>query len=45
MSLYSHLAQPMAGYFDPVGLIAAAILAVGGLALGTWGMTRRDVGR
>jgi ABC-2 type transport system permease protein len=45
LSLYSHLGQPMAGTFDAVGLVAAAILAVGGLAIGTWGMTRRDVGR
>ena len=45
LSLYKHLGEPMAGVLDPVGLIAAAVLAVGGLALGTWGLTRRDLGR
>lgn len=45
LSLYKHLGQPMAGNFDPVGLVVAAAMAVGGVALGAWGMTRRDVGR
>ena len=45
LSLYAHLGQPMAGVFDPVGLVAASILVVGGLAVGTWGLTRRDIGR
>jgi len=45
LSIYKHLGQPMAGIYDPVGLIVAVIMAVGGLALGAWGMTRRDVGR
>jgi len=45
LSIYKHLGQPMAGHFDPVGLVAAAVMVLGGLALGTWGMTRRDVGR
>lgn len=45
LSLFAHLGQPMAGVFDPVGLAVAAVLAVGGLALGAWGVTRRDMGR
>ena len=45
LSLFAHLGQPMAGVFDPVGLAVAAVLAVGGLALGAWGVTRRDLGR
>ena len=45
LSLYAHLGKPMAGIFDPVGLGAAVVMAVGGLAVGAWGMTRRDIGR
>ncbi len=45
LSIYKHLGQPMAGIFDPVGLIVAAIMAIGGLAVCTWGLTRRDIGR
>ena len=45
LSLYKHLGQPMAGSFDPVGLVVAAIMTVGGLVVCTWGLTRRDVGR
>ena len=45
LSLYKHLGQPMAGIFDPVGLVVAAVMAVGGLAVCTWGLTRRDIGR
>ena len=45
LSLFAHLGQPMAGHFDPIGLVAAVVMAVGGVALGAWGMTRRDVGR
>lgn len=45
LSLYKHLGQPMAGQYDLVGVLAAIILAVGGLAIGAWGMQRRDVGR
>ena len=45
LSIYKHLGQPMAGIYDPVGLIAATVMVVGGLALCTWGLTRRDIGR
>jgi ABC-2 type transport system permease protein len=45
LSLYQHLGQPMAGIFDPVGIVAAAVLAVGGLAIGAWGLQRRDLDR
>ena len=44
LSLYGHLGQPMAGVFDPVGIVIALVLAVGGLAVGAWGLQRRDVG-
>lgn len=44
LSIYSHLGQPMAGTYDPVGIVAALALAVGGLLVGAWGLQRRDVG-
>jgi ABC-2 type transport system permease protein len=45
LSLYRHLGQPMAGVFDPLGIVAATVLAVGGLAVGAWGLRRRDLDR
>src|SRR5688500_17778719 len=33
LSLYRHVGQPMAGIFDPVGIVAAGLLAIGGLAV------------
>lgn len=45
LSLYRHLGQPMAGTYDVVGIVVAAILAIGGLLVGAWGLQRRDVGR
>lgn len=45
LALTSHLGQPMVGQWDGVGVIACLGLAGGGVALGTWGMRRRDVGR
>jgi ABC-2 type transport system permease protein len=44
LSIYAHLGQPMAGTYDPVGIVAALVLAVGGLLVGAWGLQRRDVG-
>ena len=45
LSLYKHLGQPMAGIYEPSGILAATILAVGGLAIGAWGLQRRDLER
>ena len=45
LSLYRHLGQPMAGTYDPVGIVAAAIVVVGGVAACAFGLTRRDIGR
>ena len=45
LSIFKHLGQPMAGVFDPVGIVAATALAVGGLAVCVVGLTRRDIGR
>ncbi len=45
LSLYRHLGQPMAGTYDPVGIVAAAVIVVGGVAVCAFGLTRRDIGR
>jgi ABC-2 type transport system permease protein len=45
LSLYKHVGQPMAGVFDPVGIVAGAVLAIGGLLIGAWGLRRRDLDR
>jgi hypothetical protein len=33
----------MVGRWDPVGIVACLVIAVGGIAIGAWGMTRRDI--
>ena len=43
LALTSHLGQPMVGVWDPGGMAACLVIAFGGLALGTFGFTRRDV--
>ena len=43
LALTAHLGQPMLGIWDGVGILACVGLAVGGLLLGAWGMSRRDV--
>ena len=45
LSLYRHLGQPMVGVFEPVGIVAAAVLTFGGLFVGAWGLRRRDLDR
>lgn len=45
LSLFKHMGQPMAGVYDPVGIVAAVVLAVGGLLVGAWGLQRRDLDR
>jgi ABC-2 type transport system permease protein len=45
LSLIAHFGQPMIGQWDAVGVVACLVIAVGGIALGAWGMTRRDVAR
>ena len=44
LALSADLGQPMVGQWDPSGIAVCLVLAVGGLLLGAWGMTRRDVG-
>jgi ABC-2 type transport system permease protein len=43
LALTAHLGQPMVGAWDPAGVAACLVLAVGGTLLGAWGMARRDV--
>ena len=43
LALTAHLGQPMIGDWDPVGIVACVVIAVGGIALGAWGINRRDV--
>jgi ABC-2 type transport system permease protein len=45
LALVSHFGTPMIGSWDPVGIVACVVIAVGGIALGAWGMSRRDVAR
>jgi ABC-2 type transport system permease protein len=44
LALTAHMGKPMIGIWDPAGIAACLIIAVGGVALGAWGMRRRDVG-
>ncbi|MGZ8563903.1 MAG: hypothetical protein ACXWWU_09825 [Candidatus Limnocylindria bacterium] len=43
LALTSHFGQPMVGSWDPVGIVASLVIAVGGVAIAVWGMARRDV--
>jgi ABC-2 type transport system permease protein len=43
LALTTHLGEPMVGRWDATGVLACLVIAVGGLALGAWGMRRRDV--
>jgi ABC-2 type transport system permease protein len=44
LALTAHLGEPMVGAWDGAGIVACLVLAIGGLAVGAWGMSRRDVG-
>jgi putative exporter of polyketide antibiotics len=45
LALTAHFGQPMLGQWDAVGIVACIGIAVGGMLLGAWGMTRRDIAR
>jgi ABC-2 type transport system permease protein len=45
LALTGHLGQPMIGTWNAGGMVACVVLAIAGLALGGWGMRRRDVAR
>jgi ABC-2 type transport system permease protein len=41
--LASHYGEPLVGNWDPVGIAVSVVLALGGLAIGAWGFSRRDL--
>ncbi len=43
LSLAHHYGEPMIGSWDPIGIIASLALAIGGLLIGAWGFSRRDL--
>ena len=43
LALTHHLGQPILGAWEPFGLLLCAGLAGGGIAVGAWGMRRRDL--
>jgi ABC-2 type transport system permease protein len=45
LALTAHFGEPMVGSWDFVGIAACVVIAVGGVLLGAWGMTRRDVSK
>ena len=45
LAITAHLGQPMIGQWDPVGVVLCVVIAVGGIALGAWGLGRRDIAR
>jgi ABC-2 type transport system permease protein len=45
LALTAHMGQPMIGQWDLPGVIACLVLAVGGVLVGAWGVTRRDIAR
>jgi ABC-2 type transport system permease protein len=45
LSLSQHLGQPLIGEWDVPGMIACGALALGGVLVSAWGLSRRDVAR
>ncbi|MEP7379250.1 MAG: hypothetical protein ABI725_06750 [Chloroflexota bacterium] len=43
LALTKHLGQPMVGVWDWGGIAAALLIGLGGIALGAWGLARRDL--
>ena len=43
LALSAHYGLPMLGRWDGAGLVASAVLAVGGVAVGAWAFRRRDL--
>jgi polyether ionophore transport system permease protein len=43
LALTSHFGQPMVGVWDPVGIVASLVIAIGGVAIGALGFARRDL--
>ena len=45
LSIVKRLGQPMVGVVEPTGVVASIVLIIAGLAVGAWGLQRRDLGR
>ncbi len=45
LALTAHFGQPMMGRWDLTGVVACLAIGLGGLALGAWGVRRRDIAR
>ncbi len=45
LALTAHVGQPMIGRWDVAGVVACLVIGIGGILLGAWGVTRRDVAR
>ncbi len=45
LALTAHFGQPMIGRWDAAGVVVSLVIAAVALALGGWGMTRRDIAR
>jgi ABC-2 type transport system permease protein len=45
LALTAHLGKAMIGQWDAAGVIACLVVAVGGVLLGAWGVSRRDIAR
>ena len=45
LALTNHVGKPMIGQWDMTGVVASLVIAVGGIALGAWGASRRDIER
>jgi ABC-2 type transport system permease protein len=43
LALSSQYGEPMVGSWDPAGIVASLALAIGGLVVGAWGFSRRDL--
>jgi ABC-2 type transport system permease protein len=43
LALTAHMGQPMIGQWDLGGVVACVVIAAGGILLGAWGVSRRDL--
>jgi ABC-2 type transport system permease protein len=43
LALTAHYGQTMVGSWDGVGIVASLVLAIGGVLVGAWGFSRRDL--
>ena len=44
LALTAHMGRPMVGQWDPVGIVLCLAIFAGGVAIGAWGIRRRDIG-